>query len=253
MIESSTNIDQATDVITSYIRFCEDNIISKKSIFSNDKPWVTKRIKNTLNEKKIALQSGSLVERKIVQARLRKELKEGKRKYKTKIENLFKSKNVADTWKGLKTLTSENSHGQSHSSMTTGERRTFSNDLSDFFCGYENTDHNLNMSDLINRTSVQSPYDGFTINKEDVKKVFIKVCVRKSVGPDGVCCKLLNVCAPQLCQVFSTLFIWSLKDGIVPGVWITSMICPIPKNNSPSDLSVGGCCLFGTSKRSRMS
>ena len=45
------------------------------------------------------------------------------------------------------------------------------------------------------------------------------------------------MCAPQLCQVFSTLFTWSLKDGIDPGVWKTSMICPIPKNNSPSDLS----------------
>ena len=135
MIESSTSIDQATDVITSYIRFCEDNIVSKKSIkiFPNNNPWVTKRIKNTLNEKKIAFQSGSLVDRKIVQAKLRKELKEGKRKYKTKIENLFKSKNVADTWKGLKTLTGENSHGQSQSSMTTGERRTFSNNLNDFF------------------------------------------------------------------------------------------------------------------------
>ena len=39
------------------------------------------------------------MERKIVQAKLRKELKEGKRKYKAKIENLFKSKNVADTGK----------------------------------------------------------------------------------------------------------------------------------------------------------
>ena len=86
MIESSTSIDQATDVITSYIRFCEDNIVSKKSIkiFPNNKPWVTKRIKNTLNEKfmrkKIAFQSGSLVDRKIVQAKLIKELKEGKQK-----------------------------------------------------------------------------------------------------------------------------------------------------------------------------
>ena len=55
MIESSTSIDQATDVITSYIRFCEDNIVSKKSIkiFPNNKPWVTKRIKNILNEKKL--------------------------------------------------------------------------------------------------------------------------------------------------------------------------------------------------------
>ena len=93
------------------------------------------------------------------------------------------------------------------------------------------------MTDLINRTSGQSPYDGFTINKADVKKVFTKVNVRTSVGQDGVCSKLLKMCAPQLCQVLSTLFTWSLKDGIVPGEWKTSMICPIPQNNSPSDLS----------------
>ena len=32
MKDSSTNIDQATGVITSFIRFCEDNIVLKKSI-----------------------------------------------------------------------------------------------------------------------------------------------------------------------------------------------------------------------------
>ena len=55
MIESSTNIDHATYVITSYICFCEFNIVSKKSIkiFPNNKPWVTKRLKNTLNDKKL--------------------------------------------------------------------------------------------------------------------------------------------------------------------------------------------------------
>ena len=129
-------------------------------------------------------------------------------------------------------LSSKQAYIFSQSSMTTGEHRTFSNNLNDFFCRYENTDHNLNMSDLINRTTGQSRHDGFTINKEDVKKYSLK---SMSVGPDGVCSKLLKVCAPQLCQVFSTQFTWSLKDGIVPGVWKTSMICPIPKNNSPSD------------------
>ena len=94
---------------------------------------------------------------------------------------------MADTWKGLKTLTGENLHGQSQSSMTTGEQHTFSNNQNDFFCGYENTDLYLNMTDMINRTTGQSPYDGFTTNKEDVKKVFTKVNVIKSVDPEGVC------------------------------------------------------------------
>ena len=45
------------------------------------------------------------------------------------------------------------------------------------------------------------------------------------------------MCAPQLCQVFSTLFTRFLKDNIVLGMGKTSMICPIPQNNSPSDSS----------------
>ena len=45
-----------------------------------------------------------------------------------------------------------------------------------------------------------------------------------------------SVCSSTLSGVFH-IFTWSLKDGTVPGVWKTSMICPIPKNNSPSDLS----------------
>ena len=83
---------------------------------------------------------------------------------------MLQYKNEANTLKGLNTLTSENSLGQSQSSMTTGEQRTFSNNLNDFFCRYEDTDHNLTISDLINGTTDQSPYDGFTIMKEDAKK-----------------------------------------------------------------------------------
>ena len=67
------------------------------------------------------------------------------------------------------------------------------------------TDHNLNISDLINRILGHAPHHEFTINKQVVKKVFTKVNVKKSVGPDFVCSKLLKVRAPQLCQVFSTL------------------------------------------------
>ena len=93
------------------------------------------------------------------------------------------------------------------------------------------------MPDLINMTTDQSLFDGFSINKQDVKKVFTKSQCKKVIDPDGVCCKSLKALAPQLSQVFSTLLTWSLKDGIVPGVWKTSMIYPMPKTNSPSYLS----------------
>ena len=62
---------------------------------------------------------------KIVQTELRKELKVGERKYKTKVENLFKYKYVANTCKGPKTFSGEYSWKFSQSSMTTSDQRTF--------------------------------------------------------------------------------------------------------------------------------
>ena len=64
-IDSSDNVSEATDVITDYVTFCENMIIPTKEvkIYANNKPWITKTLKNTLNEKKVSFQSGGRGER----------------------------------------------------------------------------------------------------------------------------------------------------------------------------------------------
>ena len=62
--------------------------------------------------------------------------------------------------------------------MTTGEQCTFSDNLNDFFCRYEKSDHNLNISDLINGTTGHTPHHELTLNKPDVKKVLNNVNVK---------------------------------------------------------------------------
>ena len=59
LIGASERVNEATDVISSYINFCEDMLIPTKmvKIFPNNKPWITKALKKTINEKKIAFQS----------------------------------------------------------------------------------------------------------------------------------------------------------------------------------------------------
>ena len=58
-----------------------DMLISTKivKVFPNNKTWTSKSIKSTLNEKKIAFQTGDRAERKRVQAKLTRELREGKK------------------------------------------------------------------------------------------------------------------------------------------------------------------------------
>lgn len=50
----STNISEQVETVSAYITFCVDSIIPSKkvTIFPNNKPWVTKDLKNILNKKK---------------------------------------------------------------------------------------------------------------------------------------------------------------------------------------------------------
>ena len=98
-------------------------------MFPNNKTWISKSIKSTLNEKKIAFQTGDRAERKRVQAELTRELREGKREYRAKIQKQFQTGNMADAWDGLKTLTGEKKNKSSGSHMTTEQQVKFSNEL----------------------------------------------------------------------------------------------------------------------------
>ena len=69
-------VNEATYVISDYISFCEDMIIPQKSVkvYPNNKPWISKSLKSTLNQKKIAFQCGNKNDRTSVQEILRKEI-----------------------------------------------------------------------------------------------------------------------------------------------------------------------------------
>ncbi|KAL0147202.1 hypothetical protein M9458_057492, partial [Cirrhinus mrigala] len=84
--------DNLTDCVTEYINFCVDCTVPVKSIrcFPNNKPWVTKDIKALLNEKK--------------KAQLRK-LKEGKDRYRKKLEQELQQNNSRYVWRGMKNIT----------------------------------------------------------------------------------------------------------------------------------------------------
>ena len=52
--DSSSDLNEFVDVISSYVTHCVDMLIPTKQItvFPNNKPWVTKDLKDVLNKKK---------------------------------------------------------------------------------------------------------------------------------------------------------------------------------------------------------
>ncbi|KAG7489287.1 hypothetical protein JOB18_008764 [Solea senegalensis] len=67
--DSCTNLDELTDTVVNYITFCEEMIIPRKTItlYPNNKPWVSKSLKNSINKKKIAYYQGDISEQKEAQ------------------------------------------------------------------------------------------------------------------------------------------------------------------------------------------
>lgn len=52
-------LEEATDLITDYINFCVDNVVPTKNIlhFPNNKLFITKEVKDCINEKKPAFRN----------------------------------------------------------------------------------------------------------------------------------------------------------------------------------------------------
>lgn len=70
-----------------------------------------------------------------------------------------------------------------------------------------------------------------------VRKELSKLCPSKASGPDNISPRVLRMCAGQLAGVFQYLFNLSLRLMVVPNLWKTSCIVPVPKKGRPSELN----------------
>ncbi|KAJ0002713.1 hypothetical protein NQD34_007862 [Periophthalmus magnuspinnatus] len=64
-----------------------------------------------------------------------------------------------------------------------------------------------------------------------------KIRPRKAAGPDGISSRLLKSCADELCGVMEHVFNMSLKLRVVPQLWKTSCVVPVPKMLQAKELS----------------
>ena len=94
--ESCEDVEELNDVVSEYVKFCESVCVKTKEVkcFPNNKPWITKDIKHSINEKNIAFASKDKTKISEAQRNLDKKLKEGKEKYKDKISQSFVFNNM---------------------------------------------------------------------------------------------------------------------------------------------------------------
>ncbi len=70
------------------------------------------------------------------------------------------------------------------------------------------------------------------ITHEDVMNSLERIQSGKASGPDNISCKLIKTCAEQLAEPLRIFFQTSLDQCVVPNMWKTSEIIPVPENNN---------------------
>lgn len=227
----SDNIDENVDVISSYINFCIQNVVPTKSVkvYPNNKPWVTKELKSLLNEKKRALTHNNKDVLKQVQKRLNKGIADCKFKYKKKVENMFKSRDPKNAWKGLNSLTGRK---LKQALPEPEDPVVYAQELNNFYARFDVHNFQDECSAMIQTLKDRNDVK-IIIKESDVINCLNSIKMGKTAGPDKICGRVLKDCKCQLAPVITQLFQSSLDQHCVPVLWKTSEIIPIPKINFP--------------------
>ena len=230
LYDECNDLEYNVDVCTSYIKFCIDLIIPTKkvTVFANNKPWVNKHVKAVINKKKAALSNDRNGLREI-QKELNKMIKGAKEQYRDKIENLFKTNNSKDAWKGLKQLSG---FGSKCCLPEPDDIHLYVNELNAFYARFDDKDFHNACIDMLNLIDGQM-YPRIVLSEEEVVHALNRAKPGKASGPDKICSRVIKTCRRELVKPMLRLFQISLDLCIVPIQWKTSEVIPVPKVNIP--------------------
>ncbi len=204
-----------TDTITSYIKFCEDTIITTKTVkvFSNNKPWLSKDLKTCLNEKKLAFLRGEMDLVREKETEFRQRVFKAKIDFKNKIEQRFCSGNAKQAWDGLNVMMGREQNKQS---INITDCSKFVNDLNTFYGRFDVRDPKAGCSTVCNQTG---SYEPIQLSEEEVGRCLSRIKPNKAPGPDGLRGRVLKSCAQQLRGVITQLFQTLLDRCTFPNQW----------------------------------
>ena len=229
-IDACDSIDELTDTVSCYVNFCEENVSETKSFtcFSNQKPWLNKEIRETIRERHTAFSYGDTCDFKTIDKKLKKQIKSAKIDYKNKLEDNFKSNDSKKSWDSMKHIVGMNKKSEC---LNLSEDATeYSNKLNHFYNRFDVHDFKKESKDILNQIFSESKdHRDLQVEQYEVKQVFNKINPSKSCGPDNVKGKVLKCCSNELSFIFTYIFNLSLKHHIIPTLWKTSEIIPVPK------------------------
>ena len=106
------------------------------------------------------------------------------------------------------------------------------NDLTVFYTIFDDSNFHAECNEMLNVVNNKN-YQNCLITREDVSLALSSAQPGMACGPDNICGKVVEGCKEQLVTPMLRLYQFSLDNFIVPSMWKTSEIVPIPKNKIP--------------------
>ncbi|KAK7922573.1 hypothetical protein WMY93_009475 [Mugilogobius chulae] len=223
------DINAMTECITDYINFCFENTVPSRTVrcFSNNKPWINPDIKALLKEKKRAFKSGNKDRLRTAQKKLRRKIRRAKAAYRRRMEQQLQNQNISAVWRSLKHIS-----GFKPPPVQTEGDQQWVNELNSHFLSPA---HHYTWTHP--SPSAPPPAPALSVTAAQVRRQLKRIKTRKAAGPDCISPRLLKSCADELCGVMEHVFNMSLKLRVVPQLWKTSCVVPVPKTPHAKDPS----------------
>ena len=233
-VNSTCSIDELVETIGDYINFCVESTVPKKTtkIFPNNKPWITKRVKEIINRKKLVYARKDRDQFKTIQKELRSIIRIERENYRRKIEKHFTMNNMKKVWTSMKLMSGYSCKNKSVSSLPE-PTMDYADNLNTFYNRFNCHDFSVELENVKDQLKLisENQEQTFQTTEDQVRSLFNKVNPNKAVGPDSISPRILKLCSNQLAKIFSVIFNMCFSSQTVPAVWKKSCIVPVPKKN----------------------
>ncbi|KAI4891818.1 hypothetical protein NFI96_002199 [Prochilodus magdalenae] len=189
---------------------------------------MNREVRLLLKARDAAYRSGDQEAYSLARANLRRGISKAKHCYKQRIEEHFNSSDPRRMWQGIRTITDYKP--LSTAPHTNGA--SLSDELNHFYARFDRGN-----KVIFSKMDLPPGEQPLTLSTKDVCHTLRRVSARKAAGPGEVPGRVLKACAEQLAVVFTDIFNLSLAQAVVPTVFKTATIVPVPKHSTASTLN----------------
>lgn len=206
---------------------------------TRDKPWITEEYKALIAKRQKAHKQGNKAMYRLYRNRVNRASKRLRATYYQNQVQDLKDTNPRMWWKKTKSLLGKDVSSASAFQGILGEQ--YSNDTSAMINGINTFLESVSseLEPLVPNTEpvVNAVPSEFIISRDTVERKLMSTKVNKAPGPDGIPNWVLHdlggLISGPVCAIFNS----SLRESIVPEIWRSANVTPLPKVTPPKDIT----------------